>query len=169
MGTTTAPPCLRLRSDDTVGVMTGARPAGAEIVVGDLVVRLVDDVPAGHKVALADVPTGGQVRKYNQVIGVATRPIHIGEHVHSHNLAFADFGRDYAFGQDLAAAGRAPIEPSATFKGIVRASGQVATRNYVGILTSVNCSATVARMVAAQFGEGPSSWPSTPTSTASWL
>ncbi len=154
MGTTTAPPCLRLRSDDTVGVMTGARPAGAELVVGDLVVRLRDDLPAGHKVALADVPAGGQVRKYGQVIGVATRPIQAGEHVHSHNLAFADFGRDYAFGQDLKEAGSPPIEPSATFKGIVRAGGQVATRNYIGILTSVNCSATVARMVAAQFGEG---------------
>ena len=154
MTTTTAPPCLRLRSDDTVGVMTAALPAGADLVVGDLVVRLRDDLPAGHKVALADVPAGGQVRKYGQVIGVATRPIHAGEHVHTHNLAFADFGRDYAFGQDLKGAAGSAVEPSATFKGIVRSDGQVATRNYIGILTSVNCSATVARMVAGQFGAG---------------
>jgi altronate hydrolase len=137
-----------------VGVLTGALPAGTELVVGDLVVTLRDDVPAGHKVALANVAAGGQVRKYGQVIGVATRPIQVGEHVHTHNLAFADFGRDYAFGQDLEAAGRPPVGPTATFKGIVRADGQVATRNYIGILTSVNCSATVARMVAAQFSEG---------------
>ena len=78
--------------------------------------------PAGHKVALADVPTGGQVRKYGQVIGVATRPIQAGEHVHTHNLAFADFGRDYAFGQDLKGAGGArPSSPAPRFKGIVRA------------------------------------------------
>ncbi len=154
MTTTTAPPCLRLRSDDTVGVMTAALPAGADLVVGDLVVRLRDDLPAGHKVALAEVAAGDQVRKYGQVIGVATRPIRAGEHVHTHNLAFADFGRDYAFGQDLKVAGGPAVEPTATFKGIVRSDGQVATRNYIGILTSVNCSATVARMVAGQFGAG---------------
>ena len=74
--------------------------------------------------ALADVPTGGQVRKYGQVIGVATRPIQAGEHVHTHNLAFADFGHDYAFGADLEGAVPAPIEPGACFKGIVRANGQ---------------------------------------------
>ena len=154
MGITTALPYLRLRSEDTVGVVTGSLAAGTELVVGDRVVRLRDDVPAGHKVALADVPTGGQVRKYGQVIGVATRPIQTGAHVHTHNLAFADSGRDYAYGADLKSAGAAAAEPRATFKGIVRADGQVATRNYIGILTSVNCSATVARMVAAQFGEG---------------
>ena len=154
MGTTTTPPCLRLRAEDTVGVMTRALPAGAELVVGDRAVTLRDDVPAGHKVCLTDVPAGGQVRKYGQVIGVATRPIGAGEHVHTHNLAFADFGRDYAFGEDVRAPGWVLAEPGATFRGIVRADGQVATRNYIGILTSVNCSATVARMVAAQFGEG---------------
>lgn len=154
MGTTTTQPCLRLRPDDTVGVMTGALPAGADLLVGDVAVTLRDDIPSGHKVALTDVAAGTQVRKYGQVIGVATRPIRAGEHVHTHNLAFADFGRDYAFGLDLKDTGPAPSEPSATFKGIVRADGQVATRNYIGILTSVNCSATVARMVAAQFGQG---------------
>jgi len=154
MGTATTQLCLRLRSDDTVGVMTGALPTGAELIVGDLVVNLRNDVPAGHKVALVDVAAGDQVRKYGQVIGVATRPIRAGEHVHTHNLAFTDFDRDYAFGEDLRDAKGAPMGPSATFKGIVRADGQVATRNYIGILTSVNCSATVARMVAGQFGEG---------------
>jgi altronate hydrolase len=137
-----------------VGVVTGALPAGTELLVGELVVKLLDDVPAGHKVALADVATGSPVHKYGQVIGVATRPVRAGEHVHTHNLAFADFGRDYAFGEGLRDAEGVQAEPWATFQGIVRADGQVATRNYIGILTSVNCSATVARMVAGQFGEG---------------
>ena len=117
MGTTTARPYLRLRADDTVGRGDGGLAAGTELVVGDRVVRLRDDVPAGHKVALADVPTGGQVRKYGQVIGVATRPIQAGEHVHTHNLAFADFGRDYAFGADLEGAVPAPIEPRRHLQG----------------------------------------------------
>ena len=134
--------------------MTRALAAGTDILAGEIRVRLRDDVPAGHKVALRDIPAGGQVRKYGQVIGVATGPIAAGDHVHTHNLAFADFERDYAFGLDAKGHPGAPAGPPATFNGIVRADGQIATRNYLGILTSVNCSATVARMIAGQFQEG---------------
>ncbi len=146
--------CLLLRPDDSVGLMTRALTAGTDVLAGDVRVRLRDDVPAGHKVALLDIPTGGQVLKYGQAIGVATRPIAAGEHVHTHNLAFADFERDYAFGVDAKGHPGAPAGPPTTFNGIIRADGQIATRNYLGILTSVNCSATVARMVANQFQEG---------------
>jgi altronate hydrolase len=146
--------CLLLRPDDSVGLLTKALPAGTDIVAGDRAVRLRDDIPAGHKVAVQEIPEGGQVRKYGQVIGLATRAIATGEHVHSHNLTFADFERDYAFGLDLKGRSGLPAGLPATFDGIVRPGGQVATRNYLGILTSVNCSATVARMVANQFQEG---------------
>ncbi|HXW80467.1 MAG TPA: altronate dehydratase family protein [Acidimicrobiales bacterium] len=155
-GTATAGPqrCLRLRADDTVALATNPLMAGTDVLAGDALVRLRDDVPAGHKVALVDVPEGGEVRKYGQVIGVATRAIAAGDHVHTHNLGFADFERDYAFGADLRDHRAVPDGGQRTFDGIVRADGRVATRNYIGILTSVNCSATVARMVAGQFAEG---------------
>jgi altronate hydrolase len=146
--------CLLLRPDDSVGLLTRPAVAGSEVDAGGTMVRLRDDVPAGHKVALLDIPAGGQVRKYGQVIGVATRDIAPGEHVHTHNLAFADFERDYAFGRDAKGGAAAPAGPPATFNGIVRSGGQVATRNYLGIITSVNCSATVARMIAGQFQAG---------------
>jgi altronate hydrolase len=152
--TTAFETCLLLRPDDSVGILARALPAGTDVVAGEMLVRLRQDVPAGHKVALQDVPEGGRVRKYGQVIGVATRPIAAGDHVHTHNLAFADFERDYDFGADAKGSVGAPLEPPVTFNGIVRADGQVATRNYLGILTSVNCSATVARMAASQFQEG---------------
>jgi altronate hydrolase len=145
---------LRLSRQDTVAVITRACSAGTSLPAGELTLRLRDDVPSGHKVALVDVPAGGEVRKYGQVIGVATRTIAAGEHVHTHNLASADFARDYAFGEEVRTFPIGPTEQAATFEGIVRADGRVATRNYIGILTSVNCSATVARMVAAQFAEG---------------
>ena len=154
MNTSALERCLLLRPDDSVGLMTRALTAGTDVLAGDVRVRLRDDVPAGHKVALLDIPTGGQVLKYGQAIGVATRPIAAGEHVHTHNLAFADFERDYAFGVDAKGHPGAPAGPPTTFNGIIRADGQIATRNYLGILTSVNCSATVARMVANQFQEG---------------
>jgi arabinonate dehydratase len=138
---------IRLHPDDDVVI------ARAEIPSGTLVTRekvhTVVTIPAGHKLAVHDVAQGEPLRRYNQIIGFATRPIKAGEHVHVHNLAMGEFERDYAFCLDKRET--AYVQPSATFLGIVRGDGRVATRNYIGILTSVNCSATVARMVAEHF------------------
>ncbi len=109
-------------------------------------------VPAGHKVAVRAIAVGEPVRKYNQTIGFATAAIAPGEHVHVHNLGMGDsFERDHAFGADAHPTALAPESGRATFQGIVRPDGRVATRNYIGVLTSVNCSATAARMIADQF------------------
>ncbi|MEK0418393.1 MAG: hypothetical protein RI949_2399 [Pseudomonadota bacterium] len=105
-------------------------------------------VPPGHKVAARNIAVGEPVRRYNQIIGFASRAIQRGEHVHTHNLVMGDFERDYAFGSDVKPE---PVRKEATFMGIRRADGRVATRNYIGILSSVNCSATVARAIADHF------------------
>jgi altronate hydrolase len=109
-------------------------------------------IPAGHKVATRAIAEGEPVRRYNQIIGFATKPIAAGEHVHTHNLGVGanggDFARDYAFGADVKT--QAP-KRDATFMGIKRGDGRVATRNYIGILSSVNCSATAARAIADHF------------------
>ena len=117
----------------------GTRIASEGITVSGL-------VPPGHKIATRNIAAGEPVRRYDQIIGSAKQAIAAGQHVHSHNLEFSSFARDY----DAASGARATeysVEP-ATFDGIVRADGRVATRNYVGILTSVNCSATGARAIA---------------------
>ena len=111
-------------------------------------------VPAGHKLATARIAKGEPVRKYNQIIGFATSDIAPGEHVHSHNLAMGNFARDYAFSADARPTAMVSERERASFEGIVRADGRVATRNYLGILTSVNCSATAAKLIADQF-RGP--------------
>ena len=138
---------IRLHPDDDVVI------ARAEIPTGTLLTRekvhALVTIPAGHKLSVRDVAQGEPLRRYNQIIGFATRPIKAGEHVHVHNLAMGEFERDYAFCLDKKET--AYVQPSATFLGIVRQDGRVATRNYIGILTSVNCSATVARMVAEHF------------------
>jgi altronate hydrolase len=106
-------------------------------------------VPPGHKVAVHAIAAGAPVRRYNQIIGTAKQPIAAGQHVHTHNLEFSSFARDYA-----ASAGAQPtqfVDAPATFMGIRRADGRIATRNYIGVLTSVNCSATVARAIADHF------------------
>jgi altronate hydrolase len=96
------------------------------------------------------IPAGRPVKRYNQVIGFASRDIAPGEHVHLHNLQMGALTLDYAFGAE--ARPTQPVAVPATFEGIVRADGRVATRNYLGILSTVNCSATVARGIADAFG-----------------
>jgi altronate hydrolase len=100
---------------------------------------------------------GWPVRRYGQIIGAATRDIRAGEHVHLHNLGMGAFERDYAFSTDVRPT--LYLSPGATFRGIVRPDGRVGTRNYIGILTSVNCSATVARAIADHFRNGLDEYP----------
>ena len=118
-------------------------------VLADEGVTVIGLVPPGHKVAVRAIAQGAPVRRYNQIIGTAKRPIEAGQHVHTHNLEFASFARDHA-----ACTGMQPtqfVAEPATFMGIRRADGRVATRNFIGVLTSVNCSATVARAIADHF------------------
>ncbi|MBV9491729.1 MAG: altronate dehydratase [Verrucomicrobia bacterium] len=134
---------VRLHPSDDVVIAMGELPAGTALEGEG--VRLRQVVPAGHKVATRAIPAGAPVHKYNQIIGFATQPIAPGDHVHVHNLGMHDFERDYAF-----CAGRRepPARKHAVFQGIVRSDGRVATRNYLGIISTVNCSATVARKIA---------------------
>jgi altronate hydrolase len=138
---------VRLHAADNVVVASRDLEEGA--ATGGLTVRQA--VPRGHKVAIASIPPGDPVRKYNQIIGFATAAIAPGDHVHTHNTQFKAFERDYAFGADITETEMVPENERATFQGIVRSDGKVATRNYIGILTSVNCSATTAKLIADQF------------------
>lgn len=138
---------VQLHARDNVVVTSRDLEQGAS--AGGITVRT--PVPRGHKLAIAPVAVGEPVRKYNQTIGFATVPIYPGDHVHTHNLEFKPFERDYAFGADAVETDMVPEAERATFQGIVRADGAVATRNYIGILTSVNCSATTAKLIADQF------------------
>ena len=105
-------------------------------------------MPRGHKIALTDLPAGALVHKYGHVIGMASRPIRAGEHVHTHNLAMPPNAAELA-GSDHAGGvvSTVPAHLPRTFDGIVRPDGRVATRTYVGVLTTVNCSATVAKQI----------------------
>lgn len=113
-------------------------------------VTVVSDIPAGHKVALHSLSSGQPVRKFDQIIGFTTRPVAAGEHVHTHNLAVGDVERNYAIGVDARKRSEISGEGN-SFLGFRRDDGRVGTRNYVGVLTTVNCSATVARRIAAHF------------------
>ncbi len=108
-----------------------------------------DAIPRGHKMASVDIAKGAPVLKYAQVIGYAATDIAAGAHVHTHNLEFRNVDAQYEFSTNLR-----PVEPASqidTFMGYRRATGRVGTRNYIAVLTSVNCSATAARMIAQHF------------------
>jgi len=107
-------------------------------------------IPRNHKFASRDIEKGEAIRKYAQIIGYACVDIAAGEHVHTHNVEFRNTDVDYEFATDLRPV--APAQTKDTFMGYRRESGKVGTRNYIGILTSVNCSATAARMIASAFG-----------------
>ena len=143
-------PFIRLHPDDNVVIARTQLVGGTHLE--DFAVRGL--IPAGHKVATRTLDPGDAVRRYNQIIGFASQAIAPGEHVHTHNLDMGpdkgDFARDYAVGADVK-----PEAPrrEASFMGIKRADGRVATRNYIGILSSVNCSATAARAIADHFSK----------------
>ncbi|MCW5238249.1 UxaA family hydrolase [Verminephrobacter eiseniae] len=145
----TANPLLRLHPRDNVLVTTTALALGQPIA--ELGLRARAQVPAGHKIAACHIAAGAPVKKCDTVIGVALRDLAPGEHVHSHNLQMADCHRDPAFGADLRPVEYLPEDARARFQGFVRADGRVGTRNFIGILASVNCSASVIRHIAAHF------------------
>jgi altronate hydrolase len=138
------PRTLSLNSKDNIIVAVDAVPVGITARGIKAAVR----IPRGHKMASVPIAKGQPVLKFGQIIGFATEDIPPGQHVHTHNCAFAAFERDYAFAQDARQEPILPVEQQATFQGFRRASGKCGTRNYIGVVTSVNCSATVARFIA---------------------
>jgi altronate hydrolase len=143
-------PVIRLHADDGVLIARSTLLEGAAVAPG---VVTSQRIPAGHKVAIRPIAVGEPVRRYGQIIGFATQPIAPGQHVHVHNIAMGDFAKDYAWSVDAKPTAMAN-EPM-SFLGIRRPDGRVATRNYIGILTSVNCSAHVAGLIADQFKRNP--------------
>ena len=142
-------PLIRLHASDNVLVARAPLALGQELP--EFGVRLRAQVPAGHKIAARRIAAGEPVKKYDAVIGVAARDIEPGEHVHTHNVELREFDRDPAFGADVRPVAYVPEAERATFDGIVRADGRVGTRNFIGLFSSVNCSATVIQKIAAHF------------------
>ncbi len=139
-----------VRLDPADNVVTAIRPLAAGAgVEGTATTALV---PRGHKIATAPIAKGAPVLKYAQVIGYAAGDIRPGDHVHGHNLAFRNTEHAYEFSTDLRPVAPVADDARDSFMGYRRANGRVGTRNYIAVLTSVNCSATAARKIAAAFG-----------------
>ncbi|QYZ71299.1 UxaA family hydrolase [Neotabrizicola shimadae] len=132
---------IRLHDSDNVAIALSDLSKGAS--AGGM--TLPGAVPRGHKIALRAIAKGENIIRYGQIIGQATEDIAAGAHVHSHNLGMGPHSTDYAIGSESRPL--PPLEPM-SFMGYHRPDGSVGTRNYLGILTSVNCSGSVARFIA---------------------
>src|SRR6056297_2018585 len=146
---TETPFTVRLNAADNVVVARRAIAERTRIAAEG--VTTTAKIPAGHKIATAAIPNGAPVRKYNQIIGIASTDILPGDHVHVQNCQMADFARDYAIGSAVRETVMVPEAERDTFMGYVRKNGRVGTRNYIGILSSVNCSASVCRFIQQHF------------------
>ncbi|WP_159981531.1 MULTISPECIES: UxaA family hydrolase [unclassified Novosphingobium] len=149
---------VRIAAEDDVAVALRALESGEDVLVGGHTVRLRDAIGAGHKFAVAPIAKGAPVRRYRAPIGVATRAIAVGEHVHTHNVATALVGEHaYAFaGPQAGTDGQAPSPaPERSFRGYVRPDGTVGTRNELWILPTVGCVGRLGERLAQRAGDAP--------------
>lgn len=141
---------LLLHGSDDVYVALRDVSAGESVqAAGEPPLTAVSDVPRGHKLARRELASGALVHKYGQVIGTIQGDVRAGAHLHTHNLAMPP--RDARVADDTHAGVAPTASRTRTFAGIRRADGRVGTRNYIGVLTTVNCSATVAAHIARSF------------------
>ena len=144
-----ASPLIRLHENDNVLLVR--EPLALGQALPEFGLRTRAQLPAGHKIAARRIRAGERVLKYNVVIGAALRDIEAGEHVHGHNIGLVDDQRDPGFGLDVRPVAYVAESERATFQGYMRPDGRVGTRNFIGLLSSVNCSATVIHRIAAHF------------------
>lgn len=136
----TLPSAIRTAPEDDVAVALRALDADEDVTVDGQVIRLRAAISAGHKFAVNPIAAGAPVRRYRAPIGLATRDIAVGEHVHTHNVKTALAGeRAYTFSGARADAGRTIDAPARTFEGYLRPDGSVGTRNELWILPTVGC------------------------------
>ena len=142
---------LILHPDDDVVIAKAPIPTGTVLDHDGDRLEVVCDVRPGHKIARRARGTGEAVRRYGQVIGFATQPIGRGEHVHTHNLAVGDYQREYEVGVDVRPVDYYPPDQMRYFDGFKRADGRVGTRNYLAVISTVNCSASVCQFIRERF------------------
>jgi altronate hydrolase len=140
---------IRLHEQDNVLIARSDLAIGTRIEREGLTLR--SQVAAGNKIAARAIRKGEPILKYDIVIGFAAVDIPAGTFVHSHNMEFREFDRDYAYASEYKPVELLPENERASFMGIVRENGQVGTRNYIGVLSTVNCSATVVHKIAEWF------------------
>lgn len=139
---------IRLHPRDNVAMALNPLVKGQLVPFEGDMLEVQSDIPSLHKLAVESILAGQEIVKYGQVIGHAGEDVALGDYVHSHNCMMADIDRDYEFCKRAAPVDYVEEPARASFKGFKRSNGKFGTRNYLGILSTVNCSATVAKQIA---------------------
>src|SRR5262245_12001755 len=151
---------ILLRAEDDVAIARAELPAGTALDDAGARLEVRQDIKPGHKVARHAVPAGQPVRRYGQVIGFATQDIAVGDHVHTHNLGIGELSADrYEIGVDVKPVDYYGPERMRYFDGYWREDGRVGTRNYVAVISGVNCSASVSQFVKDRFRDVSRDYP----------
>ena len=145
------PLAIRLHENDNVVTAKSNIDAGIDIIEENI--NTNQKIPVGHKIATKNIAEGDKIIKYDNIIGIANENIKIGDHVHVHNTGMAERTKDYQFSEGCKQITILPENERATFMGYRRPNGRVGTRNFIGIISSVNCSATVCKKIAEHFTE----------------
>jgi len=140
---------LTVKLNDNDNVATALRNIEAGETTQNI--KSLNKIPKGHKISLRKINKGEKIIKYDQLIGIASKDILVGDHVHVENTDFKSTDHDYEYSTSIKLPNMIEPDKRPTFKGYKRPNGKVGTRNYIGILTSVNCSATAARNIAEVF------------------
>ncbi len=144
---------LAIRLHENDNVITAKANLESKTLLNNEEITTKQFIPVGHKIATKNIVKGEDIIKYDNIIGTAKTSINIGEHVHIHNTAMSDKRKDYEFSLGCKKTEIIPVNQQATFMGYRRSSGKVGTRNYIGIISSVNCSATVCKNIAESFNK----------------
>ena len=133
---------IKLNEKDNIGIAPMEIPENTKINLG---IVTKNQIPYGHKISLQDIKKGSFIYRYGQIIGTASNDISSGQHVHSHNLIFTEFDRKY----ETKSKKEVKLEKNNLFfKGYKRENEKAGTRNYIGLISTVNCSATVVKKIA---------------------
>ncbi len=148
--TRAAKTAVRLHPADNVAIAGAGLSPGERVEGSGVAVTALCFVPAGHKIALDDIPGGAAIRRYGERIGVARRAIRAGEHVHTDNVDCLTQAPEYEF---PTAEPGPPEAPSRIpeFQGYLRPDGRAGTRNYIAVVAASNCAAEVVRHTAERF------------------
>ena len=142
---------VHLRPEDNVAIAARPLQPGQEFQFDGAVFTVSRRVGLGHKIAVRPIAKGEAVRKYGQIIGFASADIATGDHVHVHNLSADAFERDYAFCRDCPPPLPPPATPCGHFMGYDRGDGRYGTRNYIALISTVNCSASTSKYISERF------------------
>jgi altronate hydrolase len=140
---------VHLRPEDNIAVAARSLSSETRFQYNGGTVTLAQRIGLGHKIAIRPIPKGEAIYKYGQIIGFASANIAAGEWVHVHNVSADAFERDYAFCRDCPPPPPRP-EPR-SWMGYDRGDGRYGTRNYIAIISTVNCSASTSKYISERF------------------